>query len=138
MAEPDRDALTAYLDFVDPAREPLLRSLDAAVRSAGEPLEAAVKYRLLMYALGGDFYHWVCAIGPTKRTLSLRFLYGDLLDFGPLAARPGSTTMRTLDYTTVEEVDAPAVAHLVREAVGLHPVHVARERASRRAKTEKG
>jgi hypothetical protein len=43
------------------------------------------------------------------------------MDFGSIDARPGSTTMRTIDFTSVDQVDADAIAGLVRQAVALHP-----------------
>jgi hypothetical protein len=65
-------------------------SLDAPVRAtvdrlveailgAGVPLDAAIKRRRLTFAVDGDFHHWLCGIGTTRRGVVLQFHFGALL-----------------------------------------------------------
>lgn len=55
-------ALETYLAGVVPEAKPLVVALDKAVRRAHPDFDVAIKYRILMYALGGDFRTWACAI----------------------------------------------------------------------------
>jgi hypothetical protein len=117
----DRSARDTYLENVDPRFVPLVTELDRLVRAARPELTVAIKYRLLTYAVGSDFRYWICAIGAGREAVSLRFLYGAGLDAPRGTLRPGSTTMGTLDYTSLEQVDAGLVADLVGQAVDRLP-----------------
>ena len=107
-----------------------MRTLHEAVTASGAPFDAAVKYQMLSYALGGDFRHWVCAVDvgrsgfksyqgavPAKRDLHVRFLYGVLLDDPQGLLRAGSSILKTLDIASPEEVDGPLVTAFVKDAV---------------------
>ena len=118
MGDPARDT---YLENVDPRRASIVRELDRLVRAAGPDLVPAVKYRLLMYALKGDYRAWVCAIDAHPRSaVGLRFLYGALLDDPRAILRPGSSSLSTLDIAALEDVDAGLVTGFVRDAVTRH------------------
>ncbi len=59
-----------------------------------------------------------CAIGVTKNAVCLPFLFGALLDDPRGVFRAGtSKILRTIDFASVEEVDAHLVADYVNEAV---------------------
>ena len=51
-------ARQTYIAGVDPARAPVVEALDRAVMAAGADFEVAIKYRMLMYSLGGDYRHF--------------------------------------------------------------------------------
>jgi hypothetical protein len=114
-------ALETYLAGVEPAAVRVVVALDAAVRAASPDLDVAVKYRMLMYALGGDWRHWVVSIDAhPKDAIGLRFLYGVLLEDDLAVLRPGSSTLETWDFGRTDEVDADAVGRYVREAVSKY------------------
>ena len=128
-------AIDVYLAGIDPERVSLVVALDQAVIGAGVALDCAVKYRMLTYAVGGDYHRWICAIDAHPRIgVSLRFLFGDMLDFSGLTYRAGSTTMRTIDYGADEDVDAARIAGLVNEAVSRLGDFEARERDEKAAR----
>ena len=112
--------LDTYLAGVDPAAAPLVVALDEAVRAAQPDLDVAVKYRILMYALRGDWRTWICAIDASKKRCCLRFLYGVLLDDPRGVLRPGSSVLMTWDFGLDDQVDPAAVGAYVTEAVGRH------------------
>ena len=113
-------ALRAYLATIDPVAERAVIALDAAVRAAGPDLDAAVKYRILMYTVGGDWGTWVCAIQAGRSRVSLKFLYGVLLDDPRGVLRKGSSVLMSWDVGVDESLDAKAVTAYVREAIGKH------------------
>lgn len=113
-------ALQTYLDRLtgrDVEAEPTLRALDAAIVAAEPTFLVAVKYKILMYALPGDWRHWVCAISANRGGTALRFLYGVLLDDPRGVLRPGSSTLMTWDFQNDDAVDAAAVGGYVRDAL---------------------
>ena len=118
MAQPD--ALAGYLDGADPAVVPLVVALDSAIRGAHPEFDVAVKYRMLMYTLRGDWKTWVCAIGTTNRGVALRFLYGVLLDDPRQVLRKGSSVLMTWDFAFGDAVDPAAVGAYVKEAVARY------------------
>ena len=130
-----------YLAGVDPAAAPVVVALDEAIRDAHAGFDVAIKYRILMYTLGGDWRTWVCAIDASRKTVGLRFLYGVLLDDTRRVLRAGSSVLKTWDFAFEEAVDRGAVGEYVREAVARHDHYKANARdvleASRAAATGK-
>ncbi len=113
-------ALDTYLAGIDPRARPLVIALDGAVRSAYPGFDVAIKYKILMYALRGDWRTWVCAIDATKKSVCLRFLYGVILDDPLGVLRAGSSVLKTWDFGFDDPVDAAAVGTYVIEAVGRY------------------
>lgn len=116
-------ALRTYLDGLtgrDVEAADTLADLDAAVLAVEPGFAVAVKYKILMYALPGDWRHWVCAISANRGGSALRFLYGVLLDDPRGVLRPGSSTLMTWDFAAGDVVDAAAVGGYVREALDKH------------------
>jgi hypothetical protein len=107
---------THYLETVDPRFASMVARLDEAVRAAAPALAPRISYGLLMYGLNGDYRNWVCAIGTTKKVVTLRFLWGNLLEDKAGLLRPGSTTIGNLDYAAMEQIDVTMVEMYVREA----------------------
>ena len=108
---------------------PTLVALDDAIRSPHGGFDVAVKYRLVTYALGGDWRHWVCAINAQRSGVCLRFLYGVLLDDPHGVLRPGSANLMTLDLARGGPVDRAAVAGFVTQAVAKYEYFRANDRA---------
>lgn len=113
-------ARDTYLEGIDPRFGPVVLELDRLVMGARPDLEPAIKYRILMYALKGDYRAWVCAIDVQKKAVCLRFLFGALLDDPRGVLRPGTSSLRTLDVASLEAIDAGLVDAFVREAVSRH------------------
>ena len=120
-----RTALQAYLDGVDAAAEPTVLALDKAVRSAFPGFDVAIKYGILMYAIDADWRTWVCAVEATKKRVSLRFLYGVLLDDPKGVLRKGSSVLMTWDFAPGESISQKAVRAYVAEAVAKKAEYVA-------------
>jgi hypothetical protein len=110
-------ALQTYLAGRGSKVAPVVIALDEAIRAAHPDFDVAIKYKMLMYAIGGDWRHWVCAIGETNTSICLRFLYGVLLDDPRGVVRSGSSVLKTWDFGFDEVVDPEAVSAYVAEAV---------------------
>jgi hypothetical protein len=111
------DARNAFLGGVRPDAAPVVVAIDAAVRAAA-PLDSAVKWRQLVYALDGDFHHWICAVAVSKKRVTLNFHFGGLLPDPEGAFRAGSSKfMRMLDFDTPASVDAGLIGRRVRDAL---------------------
>jgi hypothetical protein len=113
-------ALEAYLAGVDAPAAPLVVALDKAVRKAHPDFDVAIKYKILMCALRGDWRTWVCAIDAKKKGVCLRFLYGVLLDDRRRVLRAGSSVLKTWDFAFDDVVDPAAVGAYVVEAVARY------------------
>jgi hypothetical protein len=113
-------ALQTYLAGRGPKVVSLVAAIDQAIRTAHADFDVAVKYKMLMYALGGDWRHWVCAIGETNKGVALRFLYGVLLDDPRGILRSGSSVLKTWDFGLDDTVDHVTVGAYVTEAVGRY------------------
>jgi hypothetical protein len=115
--------LDTYLASLDPQRAdkaPLIRELDRIVRAHGPALVADIRYRILLYALEGDYRTWVCAVDATKKGACLRFLFGTQLSDPQQRLRAGSATLASLDFARLEEIDAAQIAPYVQEAVARY------------------
>jgi hypothetical protein len=110
--------LEEYLaTLADPRGEPVVRELDRIIRGAQPDLDTAIKYKILMYGLEGDFHTFVCAINAGRRRVSLNFLYGVMLEDARHVLRPGSSVLMSWDFAFDEEIEQAAVATYVAEAV---------------------
>jgi hypothetical protein len=143
--------MTAVLEdyiatLVDPRGEPVVRDLDRIIRKAHPDFDLAIKYKILMYALKGDFRTWVCAINSGRRQVSVNFLYGVMLDDPKKVLRAGSSVLMSWDFAFDKGIDAEGLAAYVAEAVRRNPeykanrqavqdkAYVAAEKAGRRPK----
>lgn len=101
----------------NPRFVPLVLALDRAVIAARSDFDTRISYRMLTCAVGRDFRHWICAIGVIKKAVCLRFLFGVLLDDPRGVLRAGTGILRTMDFVSLEDVDAQLVTDYVNEAV---------------------
>jgi hypothetical protein len=113
-------SLETYLAAVEPAAKPLVVGLDRAIRKAHSPFDVAIKYRLLMYALANDWRTWVCAVDARKSRVSVKFLYGVLLDDPRHVLRAGTSVLMSWDFGPDRAVDAAGVTAYVKEAVSRY------------------
>jgi hypothetical protein len=132
--------------LVDPRGERVVRQLDRIISATRPDLEAAIKYKILMYGLNRDFHTWVCAINSGRRRVSINFLYGVMLEDPRRVLRPGSSVLMSWDFDFDEEIEPAAVAAYVAEAVAKNQdyktnrqavqdvAYAAAERAGRRRK----
>jgi hypothetical protein len=127
MSNPVLEEYVAML--VDPRGEPVVRVLDRIIRATRPDLEVAIKYKILMYGLRGDFHTWVCAINSGRRRVSLNFLYGVMLDDARHVLRPGSSVLMSWDFDFVEEIEPAAVAAYVAEAAAKNEEYKANRQA---------
>ena len=127
--------------LADPRAEPVVRELDRIIRATGPDLDLAIKYRILMYAIKGDFHTWVCSINAGRRHVALHFLYGVLLSDPRKVLRPGSSVLMTWDIAFDQEVEEEAVTAYIAEAVARNAEYLA-DRAGilerSRAEADKG
>ena len=110
-------ALETYLAGADPAAAGLVTSLDESIRTSFPDLDVAIKYGILMYGLDGDWRTWVCAVQATKKGVSLKFLYGVLLDDPLGVLRSGSSVLMSWDFGMTDVIDPASVRSYVSEAV---------------------
>jgi hypothetical protein len=115
--------------LADPRGERVVRELDRVIRASQSDFDVAIKYRILMYALQGDFHTWVCAINSGRRHVSVNFLYGVMLDDLRKVLRRGSSVLMSWDIGFDGEVDAEAVGAYVAEAVRRNPEYKANRQA---------
>ena len=115
--------------LVDPRGEALVRQLDRIIRAAEPGLSMAIKYKILMYGLDGDFHTWVCAINSGRRHVSVNFLYGVMLDDPRKVLRAGSSVLMSWDFPFEGEVDPAAVGPYIAEAVRRNPEYKANRQA---------
>ncbi|RYV50424.1 DUF1801 domain-containing protein [Pengzhenrongella frigida] len=117
--------LQTYLAGVDARAVPVVTALDDVIRTTHPELEAALKYKMLMYSLHGDWRTWVCALDVTGKGVGLRFLYGVLLDDPRAVLRAGSSVLKTWDLGFDDDVDPVAVGAYVDEAVTKYAAYKA-------------
>ena len=114
------DVLEEYLSSIDPARAPIVRLLDATIRQVAPELTCRIGYKMLTYVFGKDLRHWVIAVDVTTKAVCLRFLYGGFMDDPARVLRHGTSTLSTIDYRSLDDVDAELVAAYAREAGANH------------------
>ena len=113
-------ALETYLASQEPWSVPLIRALDDAIRAAGGGLEARYSYRMLLYSPPGwARSRWLCAIGTSTKRVHLRFLYGTSLPDPKGILRGGTSTLMSIDYASLDDLDAATATAYVRDALAV-------------------
>lgn len=121
-----KSVLEEYLATIpDPRGARAVGELDRVVMATQPDLRVAIRYKILTYALGGDWGTWVCAINAGRKGVALYFLYGVLLDDPLRVLRAGSSVLMTWDFGFDEEIDPAAVGAYVAEAVRRNPEYKA-------------
>jgi hypothetical protein len=115
--------------LVDPRGEPVVRELDRIIRRTDPGFDAAIKYKILMYGLDGDFHTWVCAINAGRKRVSLNFLYGVMLDDPRKVLRGGTSVLMSWDFDFDAAVDAAGVSAYVAEAAKRKGEYMANRQA---------
>jgi hypothetical protein len=120
--------LEKYVAALPPERVALTRRLHGLIVAASPSgadhpgFDVAIKYGILMYALGGDWRRWVVAIDArSKGGVGIKFLYGVLMRDERLVLRAGSSVLKSWDLGSGADLDEAAVSAYVVEAVRLYP-----------------
>lgn len=125
----NESARETYFAGVEPGSAPIVVALDRAVTDAAPDLDVRIYYRMLTYAVAGDFHRWICAIDAAGKVVRLRFLFGTRLHDPRGVLRAGTSHLATIDIASVDAVDAAFIADLVTEAVARLPEFKADDRA---------
>jgi len=111
-------------EFVQGLSSEFAEIVHRLVRAIGDSpveLDAAMKWNKLTFALKGDFHHWICAIGVTKKSVGLNFHYGGLLsDPGGIFRAGDSKFLRKIEYQSIAAVDDAVVLDFIRQALEKH------------------
>jgi hypothetical protein len=122
--------LEQFVASLPPDREALVRRLHALIAGTHPAFDVAIKYNLLMYAIGADWRHWVVAIdGHPKSGVGLKFLYGVLLPDPRHVLRAGTSVLMSWDLPEGSVVDDSDVRTYVADAVRLYPEYRANDKA---------
>jgi hypothetical protein len=118
MAEPS--PREAFLATVPPTFAPIVAPLAALVEESAPELTPRLSYGMLTYVYGRDYRSWVVAIGVTSKVVSLRLLFGVLLDDPRGLLRHGTSSLANLDFASLDQVDDATVRAFVSEAAKNH------------------
>ena len=111
-------ALDLYLATQEAWALPLIRALDEAIRAAGGELEARYAYRMLLYSPPGwPRSRWLCGISTSTKRVHLRFLSGTSLPDPKGLLRGGTSTLMSIDYESLDDLDAATATDYVRAAI---------------------
>jgi hypothetical protein len=113
-------ALDTYLTTVDERFAPLVRALDDAIRAASQDLVPRYAYRMLLYSLPGQpRSRWVCGISTSSKAVHLRFLFGTRMPDPRGILRGGTSTLMSIDYASVDDVDPAVASAYVKHALAV-------------------
>jgi hypothetical protein len=115
-------ALETYLATQEEWSRPLVRALDAAITAAGGELEPRYAYRMLLYSPPGwPRSRWLCGISTSTQRVHLRFLYGTTMPDPKGILRGGTSTLMSIDYASLDDLDATTATEYVRAALAAQP-----------------
>lgn len=111
-------ALDTYLATQEAWSVPLIRALDDAIRAAGGDLGSRYAYRMLLYSPPGwPRSRWLCGISTSSKRVHLRFLFGTSLPDPKGLLRGGTSTLMSIDYASLDDLDAATATAYVRDAI---------------------
>ena len=75
---------------------------------------------MLLYGRNGDFRRWVCGISTSSKAAQLRFLFGTSMSDPQRVLRGGTSTLMSIDYPTLDDLDPAVATAYVRDALAVH------------------
>ena len=101
------------------------RELHRLIVEAAPPLQARIAYKMLMYHLGTDKQRWVVAIDVRENVVTVRFLWGVLLEDPRGMLRGGTSTLMNVDLPSPDALEPAVITGFVAQAVARYPDFVA-------------
>ena len=101
------------------------RELHRLIMAAGPALTTRVAYKMLVYHLGTDKARWVVAIDVREKVVTVRFLWGVLLDDPRGILRGGTSTLMNVDLPSPDALEPAVISGFVTQAVARDPDFVA-------------
>jgi hypothetical protein len=118
MSSKEVSAVAAtFLNDLQPELRSVASSIRETVLAACPKLEEAIKWRRLTFTLAGNWHHWICGIGASKKGVALYFHKGALLsDPHRLLSGDGKYT-RLIPGDAFDRMDLKALRQLMADAV---------------------
>jgi hypothetical protein len=112
------DIKRAYISNINPSFQRIVETLIKTIESVDKKLECEVKWGRLTYGLLGDYHHWICGIGQTKKTTNLIFHFGGILDDRNEHFIVGdSFFLRKLEYSTINDINEGVIKDFIKQAI---------------------
>lgn len=116
MAADQTSGVSGWMSRLDVRTRHDVKEVTGLVTGVEARLTQAIKWGRLTFALDDNWHHWLCSIAVTKKTSSLVFHKGVLLDDPGRLLEGTARYVRQLPLATARQHPA-AVADLVRSAV---------------------
>jgi hypothetical protein len=105
-----------HLPDLDDARRTTAERLIELILGELPDTQHERKWGQLTFTRDGDWHHWICAVSPTKKAVKLVIHKGALVD-DPRGALLGSGRyMRSIPFSSPDEIDPGVVAPILRQA----------------------
>jgi hypothetical protein len=105
-----------HLPDLDDARRKTTERLIELILGELPDAQHERKWGQLTFTRDGDWHHWICAVSPSKKAVKLVIHKGALLD-DPRGALVGSGRyMRSIPFSSPDEIDPEVVAPILRQA----------------------
>lgn len=96
----------------------IIELLNSTILNTDKNIQTAIKWRKLTFGLNGDFHHWLCSIGCTKKATVLYFHFGGLLkDKYTVFIAGESKFLRKIEYSSKNEVKPEIVEDYILQAI---------------------
>lgn len=67
MENKDYTELNSFLENTSTEYKEIIQRLHAIILSTDNRFQSSIKWKMLTFAINGDFHHWICAINITKK-----------------------------------------------------------------------
>lgn len=85
-------------------------------------IKAAMKCGQPIFALNGDFHHWICSVQVLKKKVSLTFHFGGLLSDEKNRLIAGTRKfLRKIEYDSLDSIDEEEIKSFIQKAVEKLP-----------------
>lgn len=114
--------VTQFLSTASPQTQEIVNAIVAAISSAEQNLDMAIKWRRLTFALEHDFHHWICGIEITKSYVGIIFHFGGLLDDPRGKFKIGASNfLRKIEIRSLREIENDVIQDFIDQAVNKLP-----------------
>jgi hypothetical protein len=107
----------SFFEGLSPEHRSLVSDIRKAVLAALPDLEEAIKWQRLTFTRSGNWHHWICGIGVSKKSgVTLHFHKGALLDDPHGLLSGDGKYIRTIAGKSFKDIDEEAFRLLLADA----------------------
>lgn len=111
-------AVEEFYNSVPENHKEIVAKLSQTILKSNNKLSEDIKWKKLTFGFDNDFYHWICQINCTKKSVVLYFHFGRLLEDKYNVLIIGqSKFLRKIEFKSLKDIDEIIINDYLSQAI---------------------